>query len=113
MSKNSHIQTVLGEKVKVLRMQQGLTREMLAERLDVSSRFLADVEAGKVGVSLLTLKKLCVALGATSDHLLGLSNENEDVWYEIRTRIEQLPPEHLPQFKQIVSAYSQTVHHLK
>lgn len=113
MSKNSQIHAVLGENVKTLRIQQGLTREMLSEMLDVSSRFLADVESGKVGVSLTTLKKLCLTLGISADHLLGLSEEDDDDRREINTRIMQIPNEYLPQFKQIVSAFSQTVHYLK
>ena len=73
------INKTLGERIKLLRKNQNLTREKLAERIDVSPRFLADVESGKVGVSLLTLKNLCIALSTSADFLLGLKEgESED-----------------------------------
>ncbi|MGN0824179.1 MAG: helix-turn-helix domain-containing protein [Candidatus Coproplasma sp.] len=71
------VNVTLGERVKLVRNANKLTREKLAELIDVSPRFLAEVESGKVGVSLQTLKNLCSALSTTSDYLLGLDNENK------------------------------------
>lgn len=71
------INKILGERINLLRKNMNITREKLAEKVEVSPRFLADVEAGKVGVSLQTLKNLCVALSTTSDYLLGLASAGE------------------------------------
>lgn len=71
------VNVTLGERVKLVRNANKLTREKLAELIDVSPRFLAEVESGKVGVSLQTLKNLCTTLSTTSDYLLGLDNENK------------------------------------
>ncbi len=71
------VNVILGERIKLGRKANNLTREKLSELIDVSPRFLAEVEAGKVGVSLQTLKNISVALSASSDYLLGLDNENE------------------------------------
>lgn len=71
------VNVTLGERVKLVRNANKITREKLAELIDVSPRFLAEVESGKVGVSLQTLKNLCLALPTTSDYLLGLDNENK------------------------------------
>lgn len=68
------VNMILGERVRAGRKANGITREKLAEQVDVSPRFLAEVEAGKVGVSLQTLKNLSTALCVSTDYLLGLEN---------------------------------------
>lgn len=70
------INIILGERVKLGRKAKSLTREKLAETIDVSPRFLAEVEAGKTGVSLQTLKNIGIALSCSTDYLLGLDNGN-------------------------------------
>lgn len=57
MSTDPKINRELGEKIRAVRKARGYTRESLAEQIDISSRFLADIEAGKVGASLITIKK--------------------------------------------------------
>ena len=103
MSSNPSINLALGCKVKDLRTRKKITREKLAEELDISSRFLADVEAGKVGVSLETLIKLCIALGTTSDYLLGIIQIEQSAYQELETRIKQIPAKYIPQLTQMVT----------
>ncbi len=71
------VNVILGERIKQGRKTNNITRERLAEMVDVSPRFLAEVEAGKVGVSLQTLKNISIALSLPTDFLLGLTNENQ------------------------------------
>ncbi len=74
-----------------------MTREKLAEKIDVSPRFLADVESGKVGVSLLTLKNLCIALSTSADYLLGLkSDENENLAGNIANKFSMVDARYYP-----------------
>ena len=77
------INITLGEKIKYLRSINNLTREKLAELIEVSPRFLAEVEAGKVGVSLQTLKNVSLALSTSTDYLLGLDSKNRISHLEI------------------------------
>ncbi|MBR1442058.1 MAG: helix-turn-helix domain-containing protein [Firmicutes bacterium] len=77
MTELKDINLILGKKIKQLRKEKKITREILAEKIEVSARFLADVESGKAGVSLTTLKKICISFNVSSDYLLGLS-ENKD-----------------------------------
>ncbi len=77
------INIILGERVKLGRKAKGLTREKLAELVEVSPRFLAEVEAGKTGVSLQTLKNISIALSSSTDYLLGLDNINDPNELEI------------------------------
>ena len=65
------VKVTVGERARLRRNALGLTRERLAELIGVSPRFLADVESGKVGVSLATLKRMCTALECTADFLIG------------------------------------------
>ena len=69
------INVILGERILTMRKKLGITREKLAEKVDISSRFLADVEGGKVGVSLQTLKNISMALSVSTDYLLGINDE--------------------------------------
>ncbi len=71
------INVELGNKIKIARKLANVTREKLAESINVSPRFLADVEAGKVGVSIQTLYKISLNLGVTSDYLLGLTDDDQ------------------------------------
>ncbi len=48
----------------------GLTREELAERAGISEKFLYEIELGKKGFSVTTLKKLTEALGVSSDYII-------------------------------------------
>lgn len=70
----NEVNAVLGDRIKISRKMLDMTRERLAEKIEVTPRFLADVESGKVGVSLTTLKKICIALSVSADYLLGLAD---------------------------------------
>lgn len=72
------INQILGARINLLRKNLKMTREKLAETIDVTPRFLADVEIGKVGVSLQTLKNLCIALSTSADYLLGLTDDSKE-----------------------------------
>lgn len=77
------VNVVLGERIRLGRKANHITREKLAELIDVSPRFLAEVESGKVGVSLQTLKNISITLSVSTDYLLGLENENQLTELEI------------------------------
>lgn len=109
MATNSDINITLGKRVKNIRLQNNITREALAESIDVSSRFLADVESGKVGISLSTLKNICKYLGVSSDYLLDLieSDEKYSEKTELVNRINQLDEKYIPFLNKIVIAFAE------
>lgn len=72
------INIVLGANLRAEREKQNLTREAFAEKIDVSARFLADIEGGYTGVSLTTLKDICTVLGCSADTLLGIGAYNSE-----------------------------------
>jgi transcriptional regulator with XRE-family HTH domain len=87
-----------------MRKQHNITREKLAEKINVSPRFLAEVESGKVGVSLSTLKSLCYALNISSDYLLGISFlDDKDIYItSINNKIKNMDTNTLKNVDNIV-----------
>lgn len=70
MRVKKEINIQIGERVKSAREHALLTQEQLAECIDVSPQYISDMERGVVGVSIPTLKKLCITLNVSSDRLL-------------------------------------------
>ena len=70
MREKKQINIEIGERIKNAREQRKITQEKLAERVEVSPQYISDLERGVVGVSVSTLKNICLALDVTSDSLL-------------------------------------------
>lgn len=77
MRVKKQINIEIGEQVKLARERVKLTQEQFAERIEVSPQYVSDLERGVVGVSIPTLKRICIVLGVSSDQILfGLETEN-------------------------------------
>jgi XRE family aerobic/anaerobic benzoate catabolism transcriptional regulator len=61
----------VGQRVRGLRAQRGMTRRMLAKESGVSERYLAQLESGNGNVSILLLRQIAQALGIGIDALVG------------------------------------------
>jgi len=61
----------LGERVRSLREDHGLSRNQLADASGLSSRYLAELEAGTGNISVLRLLDVAAALGSTAGALIG------------------------------------------
>ncbi len=59
-----------GDRIRQAREAAGLTQERFAEQIDASPQYISDMERSIVGMSLTTFKKVCIALGVTSDSIL-------------------------------------------
>lgn len=59
----------------------GLTRDKLAEAIDVTPKFIQDIEYGNKGMSTETLVRLSEALGLTTDYILKgiVDEEGQDI----------------------------------
>ena len=53
----------VGEKLKAIRKQRGLTQKDLANKLKISQQMISHIEQGKENISLLTLKNIAKSLG--------------------------------------------------
>lgn len=70
----------IGERIRKARERSHITQEKLAEKVGVSSQYISDLERGVVGLSIPTLKSVCISLSVSSDEILfGTKNEVRQV----------------------------------
>ena len=70
----------MGERIRQAREDMGYTRETFSEMANITPRFCYDIESGKKGVSIDTLKNICEALNLSADHLLDLKPLDTDAY---------------------------------
>lgn len=93
----------IGQRVRAARLDANLTREMLAERLNVSTLFISYIECGQKGMSLETLQRLCRTLNVSSDYILLGENDPGVAKKNLHLLVDSIEPEYCPAVeKQIV-----------
>lgn len=91
-----------GTRIYLLRADRGYSREYLAERAEISPKFLYEIECRDKGFSAYTLSKLATALGVTTDYILyGKGTVRYDP--QIAVTIEQFKPETLETIKKLLN----------
>lgn len=78
----------LGERVRNLRAQRGLTRKAVAVAADVSERHLANLEYGTGNASILVLQQVAGALHCSLAELMGDFTTSSPEWLLIRELLE-------------------------
>ncbi|MCZ8218564.1 MAG: helix-turn-helix transcriptional regulator [Acidovorax sp.] len=78
----------LGERVRNLRAQRGLTRKAVAVAADVSERHLANLEYGTGNASILVLQQVAGALHCSLAELTGDFTTGSPEWLLIRELLE-------------------------
>ena len=68
----------MGKRIRARRESLNMNREMLAEKLEVSPQFIADIEYGNKGVSIRKLYLLCQALDTSADFILAGERRDEE-----------------------------------
>ena len=69
----------IGSRIKKLRESRNFTREELADKAEISSKFLYELEKGRKGLSADTLLKLSRTLSCSCDYILtGETFEKEN-----------------------------------
>lgn len=101
----------MGERIRQAREDMGYTRETFSEMANITPRFCYDIESGKKGVSIDTLKNICEALNLSADHLLDLKPLDTDSYdYTIfHVLMEQCPNSYRDGLYRVMSAYVQSV----
>jgi len=66
---NSYMEDV-GLRIRSMRQEQGLTLKDIAEQVNLSVGFLSQLERGKTSGSLLSLRRICAAIGCSLSELL-------------------------------------------
>jgi len=80
---------VLGERVRTLRAQRGMTRKAVALAANVSERHLANLEYGIGNASILVLQQVAAALQCALAELLGDVTTASPEWLLIRELLER------------------------
>lgn len=84
----------IGSRIMILRTSRGYTREYLSEKVDISAKFLYEIETNKKGFSATTLAKLANALEVSMDFIMtGKGSRKYDE--EIATTLEMFKPHDL------------------
>ncbi len=77
--KKNKILIKLGKNIREKRKEKVLTQEELAEKADINPKFLGKVERAETNVSLLTLAKICDALGISICELLAFTSMDKEL----------------------------------
>jgi transcriptional regulator with XRE-family HTH domain len=87
--------TEIGQRIRKQRELIGYSRENLAEKLGVSTKFCSDIELGLKGMSLETLSKLTSVLKMSSDYILfgDKPKSDESSVYELIEIFKHCPEE--------------------
>ena len=95
----------IGRRLRQKRDEKGYSREQLAELIDKSPRFIANYESGDSGMSLDTLKAVCIALGTSADYIL--LGEHERDYADIVYALEHIDDAHYAYLRAVVKAYTE------
>jgi XRE family aerobic/anaerobic benzoate catabolism transcriptional regulator len=98
----------LGERVRTLRNQRGMTRKALAQHAKVSERYLAQMEAGKGNCSIVLLRRIARAIGLPVTQLVHEGNDPPLDLVLLTQFLERLPPDMLVEARQLVTEHFRT-----
>ena len=106
----------MGRRVRNRREAMNMSREDLAEKLGVSTQFVADIEYGNKGVSIRKLYLLCQILDVTADYVLAgnVYSRDEDeeavkVCEEIMGLLQRCDARQLKGIREIAEIYADGV----
>lgn len=108
MREKKEVNVQIGSRVRDAREQSKMTQEQLAEKLDCSPQFISDLERGVVGLSIPTLKGLCLALGISSDSVL-FETMPERGYSAIEEKCRSLSDEQFKLLSEIIERYIEAV----
>lgn len=91
-----------GERIRELREMQNYTREGLAEKVDISAKFLYDIETGKKGFSADTLCRISHALSVSCDYIMFGEEKIHQSAQKIACVLEGLKPLQLRELQDIL-----------
>lgn len=60
----------VGQRIRILRESQNYTREVFSEMIDISPKFLYEIETGRKGFSSEVLASISITLSVSSDYIL-------------------------------------------
>ncbi len=82
----------LGERVRTLRNQRGMSRKVLAQHAKVSERYLAQLETGKGNGSIVLLRRIARAIGLPVTQFVNEGGDPPLDLVLLTQFLERLPP---------------------
>ena len=79
----------IGEKLRELRIQRGLTQEELADRCELSKGFISQLESNQTSPSLATLSDIFDALGTSFEEFFAQTGDSAPVVYKSEDMCEK------------------------
>ena len=95
----------LGERVRTLRHQRGITRKALAQHAKVSERYLAQLETGLGNCSIVLLRRIARAIGLPVTQLVHDGAEPPLDLVLLMQFLERLPPDMLVEARKLVTEH--------
>ena len=92
----------LGERVRTLRNQRGMSRKALAQHAKVSERYLAQLETGKGNGSIVLLRRISRAIGMPVTQLVNEGVEPALDLVLLSQFLERLPPKALADARELL-----------
>ena len=92
----------LGERVRVMRNQRGMTRKSLAQHAAVSERYLAQLESGEGNCSIVLLRRIARAMGVPVTQLVSEGSEPPLDAVLFSQFLNRLPPPALKEAREMV-----------
>lgn len=103
MQEKKEINIEIGARIKAEREKAGLTQERFSELIGLGTKSVSAFERGTVGISFVTLKKICQVLSVSSDSILfGSGCEAQNDVDELVSRLERLSPEEYAIAKDVI-----------
>ncbi|MDE6034807.1 MAG: helix-turn-helix transcriptional regulator [Ruminococcus sp.] len=100
----------MGNRIRKQREFLGYTREQLAEKLEVSTKFCSDIELGVKGVSIQTLSRLSEILCLHTDYILfGSETDNSSELEMLSVLVRRCPEKSRKELITIINAYIRAV----
>ena len=103
----------MGRRIRLVREDRKMTRETLAEKVDLSVNFIADVEYGNKSPSIRKFYSLIQALDTNADYILGgnmreidIDEEAAEAYKEIMNILNQCNGKQLASLKSISMIYA-------
>ncbi len=92
----------LGERVRMLRHQRGMSRKALAQHAKVSERYLAQLEVGKGNCSIVLLRRIARAIGLPVTQLVNENAEPALDMMLLTQFVERLPAKALSEARDLL-----------
>ena len=94
----------IGKRIRRHREYLGFTREVFAEKLDITPKFCSDIENGAKGMSVPTLCRISNVLNLSVDYIL-FGRNSETIESPIIEMLKNCPPEKFGYVEDILKSF--------